>query len=74
MVQQDETDPKAATELAKQRAYASEDIKKSRQKMYEEADTGKPEAAKCYEKYLAARREVYHRKKQEAEKTASLPR
>ena len=57
-------------ELAKKRAYASEATKKSRQKMYEEAATGNPEAVERYENYLAARREAYHRKKQEAEKTA----
>nr|WP_304973018.1 hypothetical protein [uncultured Schaedlerella sp.] len=62
--------PAAATELAKKRAYASEATKKSRQKMYEEAATGNPEAVKRYENYLAARREAYHKKKQEAERTA----
>jgi hypothetical protein len=36
----------------------------------EEAATGKPEAVERYENYLAARREAYHRKKQEAERTA----
>ena len=70
LVRQAETDPAAAAELAKKRAYASEATKKSRQKMYEEAATGKPEAVERYENYLAARREAYHRKKQEAERTA----
>ncbi len=60
----------AAAELAKKRAYQSEATKKSRQKMYEEAATGNPEAVERYENYLAARREAYHRKKQEAERTA----
>ena len=70
LVQQAETDPAAAAELAKKRAYQSEATKKSRQKMYEEAATGNPEAVERYENYLAARREAYHRKKQEAERTA----
>ena len=70
LVRQAETDPAAAAELAKQRAYSSEATKKSRQKMYEEAATGNPEAVERYENYLAARREAYHRKKQEAERTA----
>lgn len=70
LVQQAETDPAAAAELAKKRAYASEATKKSRQKMYEEAATGNPEAVERYENYLATRREAYHRKKQEAERSA----
>ncbi len=70
LVQQAETDPAAAAELAKQRAYSSEATKKSRQKMYEEAATGNPEAVERYENYLASRREAYHRKKQESERTA----
>ena len=70
LVRQAETNPEAAAELAKQRAYSSEATKKSRQKMYEEAATGNPEAVERYENYLAARREAYHRKKQEAERTA----
>lgn len=70
LVRQAETDPAAAAELAKKRAYASEATKKSRQKMYEEAATGNPEAVERYENYLAARREAYHKKKQEAERTA----
>ena len=70
LVQQAETDPAAAAELAKKRAYQSEATKKSRQKMYEEAATGNPEAVERYENYLAARREAYHRKKQESERTA----
>ena len=60
-----ETDPAAAKELAAQRAYASEATKKSRQKMYEEAAAGTPEAAARYERCLAARREAYHKKKQD---------
>ena len=39
-------------------------------KMYEEAATGNPEAVERYENYLVTRRESYHRKKQEAERTA----
>ena len=70
LVQQAETDPAAAAELAKKRAYQSEATKKSRQKMYEEAATGNPEAVERYENYLATRREAYHRKKQEAERSA----
>lgn len=57
-------------ELAKKRAYQSEATKKSRQKMYEEAATGNPEALERYENYHATRREAYHRKKQEAERNA----
>jgi len=52
------------------RAHQSQATKKSRQKMYEEAATGNPEAVEHYENYLATRRESYHRKKQEAERTA----
>lgn len=55
----------AETELAKQRAYDSEAVKKSRQRMYEEAAAGNPEAKARYESYLAARREAYHKKKQD---------
>ena len=70
LVQQAKTDSSVAAELAKKRAYASKATKKSRQKMYEEAATGNPEAVERYENYLAARQEAYHRKKQEAERTA----
>ncbi len=59
-----ETDPEAAEELAQQRAYQSDATKKSRQKMYEAAAAGDPEAQARYERYLAARRKNYHRKKQ----------
>ena len=59
-----------AAELAKKRAHQSQATKKSRQKMYEEAATGNPEAVERYENYLVTRRESYHRKKQEAERTA----
>ena len=62
--------PAAAAELAKKRAHQSQATKKSRQKMYEEAATGNPEAVERYENYLVTRRESYHRKKQEAERTA----
>ncbi len=41
-------------DLAKKRAYDSEATKKYRQKMYEEAATGNPEAVERYENYLAA--------------------
>ena len=70
LVQQAATDPAAAAELAKKRAHQSQATKKSRQKMYEEAATGNPEAVECYENYLVTRRKSYHRKKQEAERTA----
>ena len=59
-----ETDPAAAAELARQRAHQSEAVKKSRQKMYEDAAAGDPEAQARYERFLATRRENYHRKKQ----------
>ena len=62
---QAETDPVAAAELARRRAYHSEATKKSRQKMYEEAAAGNPEAQARYENFLAARRENYHKKKQD---------
>ncbi len=62
-----ETDPAAAAELARQRAYQSEATKKSRQKMYEQAADGDPEAQARYEHYLATRREAYHEKKQAAQ-------
>lgn len=67
LIAQAETNPEAAAELAKRRAYQSEAVKKSRQKMYEEAEAGNPEAKARYESYLATRRESYHRKKQGAE-------
>ena len=70
LVQQAAIDPAAAAELAKKRAHQSQATKKSRQKMYEEAATGNPEAVERYENYLVTRRESYHRKKQEAERTA----
>ena len=59
-----ETDPIAAAELARQRAYQSDATKKSRQKMYADAAAGDPEAQARYERYLTMRRENYHRKKQ----------
>ena len=65
-----ETDPAAAEELAQQRAQQSEAVKKSRQKMYADAAAGDPEAQARYERFLATRRENYHRKKQ-AEAEAS---
>ena len=65
-----ETDPAAAAELAQQRAQQSEAVKKSRQKMYADAAAGDPEAQARYERFLATRRENYHRKKQ-AEAEAS---
>ena len=65
---QAETDPAAAAELARRRAYHSEATKKSRQKMYEEAAAGNPEAQARYENFLAARRENYHKKKQDVYK------
>lgn len=64
-----ETDPVAAKELAKQRALQSEAAKKSWQKMYEDAAAGDPEAQARYERFLATRRENYHRKKQEIQKS-----
>ena len=59
-----ETDLEAAAELARQRAYQSDATKKSRQKMYADAAAGDSEAQARYERFLAARRENYHRKKQ----------
>lgn len=70
LVQQAATDPATAAELAKKRVHQSQATKKSRQKMYEEAATGNPETVERYENYLVTRRESYHRKKQEAERTA----
>ena len=60
-----ETDPEAAAELARKRAYNSDATQKSRQKMYADAATGDSDAQARYERHLAARRENYHRKKQE---------
>ena len=65
-----ETDLAAAEELARQRAYQSDATRKSRQKMREDAATGDPEAQARYERYLAARRESYHRKKQAEAETS----
>lgn len=65
-----ETDPEAAAELAQQRAQQSEAVKKSRQKMYADAAAGDPEAQARYERFLAVRRENYHRKKQAEAETA----
>ena len=65
-----ETDPAAAAELAQQRAQQSEAVKKSRQKMYVDAAAGDPEAQARYERFLAAKREKYHRKKQAEAKAA----
>ncbi len=65
-----ETAPAAAAELAQRRAQQSEAVKKSRQKMYADAAAGDPEAQARYERFLAVRRENYHRKKQ-AEAEAS---
>ena len=56
LVQQAATDPAAAAGLAKKRAHQSQATKKSRQKMYEEAATGNPEAVERYENYLVTRR------------------
>ena len=60
-----EHDPAAAQELAELRAQQCEAVRKSRQRMYDEAATGDPEAVARKERYLAARREAYHTKKQE---------
>ena len=65
-----ETDPTAAAELTRQRAQQSEAVKKSRQKMYADAAAGDPEAQARYERFLATRRENYHRKKQVEAKAA----
>lgn len=59
------SDPAAAQELAELRAYNSEATKKSRQRMYDEAAAGDPEAVARKDRYLAARREAYHKKKQD---------
>ena len=49
--------------MAQQRAQQSEEVKKSRQKMYADAAAGDPEAQARYEPFLATRRENYNRKK-----------
>ena len=41
-------------------------MKKSRQRMYEAAENGDPEAVKRYDNYRQGRRDNYHRKKEEA--------
>ncbi|MCD8362175.1 MAG: recombinase family protein [Lachnospiraceae bacterium] len=63
-------DMEAQEELAEKRKYACDATKKSRDKMYEDAANGDPEAQERYERYLCARRESYHNKKNQEVKTA----
>lgn len=70
LIRQAEIDPVAAAKLAEMRAYNVNASTKSRQKMYDEAAAGDPEAILRYENYLAARREYYHNKKDKLEETA----
>lgn len=58
-------DAEAAAQLTKYRAYMCEAQKRSRQRMYDEAATGDPEAVARYEHYLQMRREGYQKKKEE---------
>ena len=58
-------DAEAAAQLEAQHAYMCEAQKRSRQRMYDEAATGDPEAVARYEHYLQMRRESYHKKKEE---------
>ena len=58
-------DAEAAAQLEAQHAYMCEAQKRSRQRMYDEAATGDPEAVARYEHYLQMRREGYHKKKEE---------
>ncbi len=55
----------AAAQLEAQHAYMCEAQKRSRQRMYDEAATGDPEAVARYEHYLQMRRESYQKKKEE---------
>ena len=70
LIRQAETDPEAAAMLAKIRADQCAAATKSRQKMYEEAANGNPEAILRYEKHLAMRRENYRNKKNDMEVSA----
>ena len=58
-------DAEAAAQLESQHAYMCEAQKRSRQRMYDEAATGDPEAVARYEHYLQMRRESYQKKKEE---------
>ena len=58
-------DAEAAAQLEAQHAYMCEAQKRSRQRMYDEAATGDPEAVARYEHYLQMRRESYQKKKEE---------
>ena len=64
------TDPEAAAKLAEYRAYMCEATKKSRQKMYDDAAAGDPEAIERYEHFLKTRRDNYHMKKSGAPEAA----
>lgn len=70
LIRQAETDPEAAAMLAKIRADQCAAATKSRQKMYEEATNGNPEAILRYEKHLAMRRENHRNKKNDMEVSA----
>lgn len=65
LIKQAETEPEAADKLAAQNAYMADAQKKYRQKMYDEAATGDPEAVARYDRYLKVRRDSYHEKKNE---------
>lgn len=58
-------DAEAAAQLDAQHTYMCEAQKRSRQRMYDEAATGDPEAVARYEHYLQMRRESYQKKKEE---------
>ena len=65
LIERAKTDPEAAAELERRRAYACEATTKSKQKMVEAAKAGDPEAVERYERCLARNRESYHRRKAE---------
>ena len=58
-------DEEAAKKLAEIRVYNLEATMRSRQKTYDEAEAGDPEAIKRYDDYLQGRRDNYYRVKSE---------
>ena len=56
-------DEESIKKLADIRAYSTEAMKKSRQRMYEAIENGDPEAVKRYDNYRQGRRDNYYRKK-----------
>ena len=67
LIKNAETDPAAAEKLSAYRSYMVEAQNKYRQKMYNEAATGNPEAIARKEQYLQDRRDYYYKRKAESE-------